>query len=120
MSIANYLKKACTDTAVYWASPIAAADASFDYDTGVEIKCLWREEIKMIRDSEGKEIVSKAAVHVLIDLDNNGMIFHGELDDLTAAEKADPKKRTDAYEIKLFVKTPSLHLKGEYSRKAML
>lgn len=120
MSIANYLKRVCTDTAVYWASPTADTDGSFSYDAGVEIKCLWREEIKMIRDSDGKEVVSKAAVHVLADLDNNGMLFHGELADLSVAEKADPKKRRDAYEVKLFIKTPSMNLVGEYSRKAML
>lgn len=120
MSIENYLKRLCTDIAVYWSDPVTVVDGSFDYATPVEIKCFWREEIKMIRDSDGKEIVSKAAVHVLEDIDDNGMLFHGELDDLSTAEKADPKKRKDAYEIKLFVKTPSIHLVGEYSRKVML
>lgn len=120
MSIESYLKRICTDTAVYWANPTSSADGSLSYDTPVEIKCLWREEIKMIRDTQGKEIVSKAAVHVLVDIDDNGMLFHGDLDDLTAAEESDPRKRADAYEVKLFMKTPSLHLVGQFSRKAML
>lgn len=120
MSIDNYLKMRCTDTAVYWGSPTTDTDGSFSYATPVEIQCLWREEIKMIKDSQGKEIVSKAAVHVLSDIEDNGMLFHGELEDLSAAEQADPKKRTDAYEVKLFIKTPSIYLVGEFSRKAML
>ena len=120
MSIANYMKKACFQTAVYWGSPTSDLDGSSSYVSPVEIKCLWQEAIKMIKDTEGKEIVSNASIYVLQDLDNHGMLFHGELDDLSLEEKNDPKKRTEAYEIKLFVKTPSLHLRGEFNRKAMV
>lgn len=120
MSIENYLKTRCTDTAVYWGTPILTADGSHEYTAGIEIKVLWREEIKMIRDSDGKEVVSQASVHVLQDIENHGMLFHGELTDLSAAEISDPRKREDAYEVKLSIKTPSIHLKGEFSRKAML
>jgi len=120
MSIENYLKRICRDTAVYWANPISSTDGSLSYNAPIEIKCLWKEGIKMIRDTQGKEIVSKAAVHVLEDIDDNGMLFHGDLDDLTIAEESDPRKRADAYEVKLFVKTPSMHLVGQFSRKAML
>ncbi len=121
MSIERYLKRiAKKDTVVYWASPVVAADASFTYDTPVEIDCIWIEKITQIRDNSGKEIISKAAVWVTQDLDDNGMLFHGVLTDLTAAQKSDPRKSKDAYEIKLFIKTPSLHIKGDHIRKAML
>ena len=120
MSIANYLKRICVNTAVYWGAPTNETDGSLSYASPIEIKCLWKEAIKMIKDNEGKEIVSNATVYVLQDLDNNGMLFYGELVDLSLEEKNDPKQRTEAYEIKLFTKTPSLHLQGEYTRKAMI
>lgn len=120
MSIENYMKTRCTDTAVYWGTPTLDEDGSYGYVAPVEISVLWIEAIKMIRDAEGKEIVSNASVYLLQDIENNGMLFHGELADLSVAEQADPKKRTDAYEVKLFKKVPSIHLKGEFTRQAML
>lgn len=120
MSIENYLKTRCTDTAVYWGSPTVALDGSNNYVAPIEIKVLWIDEIKMIRDSEGKEIISNATVHVLQDIENHGMLFHGMLPELSTSEKADPKTKEDAYEVKLFIKTPSIHLKGQFSRKVML
>ncbi len=121
MSIERYLKRAAKkDTAVYWSNPAVAADASFTFDTPVEIDCIWTEKITQIRDNSGKEIVSKAGIWVTQDLDDNGMLFHGVLTDLSTAEKSDPRKRKDAYEIKLFIKTPSLHISGTYVRKAMI
>ena len=121
MSIERYLKRvAAKDTAVYWANPAISGDGSFSFDDPVEISCLWTEKIELIQDNQGKEVVSKAGIWVTQDLANNGMLFHGELTDLSTAEKADPRKRKDAYEIKLFLKKPSIHINGDHIRKAMI
>ena len=120
MSVASFLNRFCTDTVVYWGIPVTELDGSKQFASPVEIKALWKEEIEMIRNTEGKEVVSNATVYVLQDLEDHGMLFHGELVDLTLAEKNDPKKREDAYEILLFIKTPALHLKTEFNRKAMI
>lgn len=120
MGIENFIKRIATDTAVYWASPTMNTDGTNDFDDGVEIDCYWKEEKDLVLDDAGKEVVSRAKVYVTQDLDNQGMLYHGTLADLTAAQIADPKEVTEAYEIKQIVKKQSLHLKDEYVRQVML
>ncbi len=120
MSFEAFMKRAVRQTAVYWSSPTASEDGSNTFVTPTEIQCLWREKIEMITDKEGREVVSRATVYVLEDMDEQGMLYLGTLADLSTAEKADPRKVTNAYEIKLFVKTPGRHLNGEFARRAML
>lgn len=120
MSIDAYMKNICNDIAVYWGTPVADKFGAFTFATPVEIQCLWKGKVVLIRDDEGREIVSKAKVYVTQDLDEHGMLFHGILDDLTAAQKSDPRKVSSAYEIKTFMKVPSLHLKNQFNRSAIL
>jgi hypothetical protein len=120
MSIERYLKKVCFQTSVYWSTPTAGNDGSTTFATPVEIKSLWKEKKELIIDTHGKEVVSNSMIYVLQDLDENGMLFLGGLSDLTAAQKSDPRKVKNAYEIKKFIKTPSLHLKGQFSRIAKI
>jgi len=119
-SIETYLTKICVHTAVYWSTPVADRYGEMGYVTGIEIKCFWKEKTKLFIDKEGKETTSKAEIYVLADLDEQGMLFLGELTDLGAAEIADPKLVKKAFEIKLFMKTPSLHLNGEFGRKILI
>ena len=120
MSIDAYMKKICNDTAVYWSTPVVDNFGAFTFTTPVEISCLWKGKVVLMRESDGREIVSKAKVYVIQDLDEHGMLFHGILDDLTSAQKSDPKTVSDAYEIKIFLKTPSIHLKNQFNRSAIL
>lgn len=120
MSIEAYMKRVCTDTAVYWGTPTADEYAAYSFTDPVEISCLWKETTEMIRDDAGREIVARAEVWVLQDLDEHGMLYHGELADLNTGEEDDPREILNAYEIKRFLKTPSLHLPGEFNRKVML
>ena len=121
MSIERYLKRiGKRDTVVYWGNPTAGAGAVISFDAPVEIGCMWKEKIEMLRDKSGREIISRASVYVTQDLDENGMLFHGELCDLTTAQQGDPRKVDAAYEIKMFLKTPSLYLRNRYNRKALL
>jgi len=120
MSVTQILKKRCTDTAVYWANPTLNTDGTFEYDTGVEISCLWKNERNLIMDREGREIMSMATIYITQDLADNGIIYHGTLDDLTDAQKLDPKQVTEAYEIKQVLKIPSMYLTDEFNRKIMI
>jgi len=120
MSIEAYLKRICINTAVYWSDPTANEDGVMQFTTPVEIKCFWKDGIENIIDKNGRETVSRAAVYLLQDVDEGGMLYFGELEDLTTAQKSDPRTVAKAYEIKLFVPSQSLHLKGEFNRKAML
>lgn len=120
MSIESFIKRITKDTAVYWAAPVAATDGSNDFGTPVEIKCLWKHEAVMSKDNAGTEVLSTALIYVNEDLDEQGMLYHGSLADLTTAEKNDPSKVKNASVIRIFMKTPSLHIKNQHSRRAMI
>jgi hypothetical protein len=120
MSIERYIKTRLTDKAVYWAVEGYGNDGSITFSDPVEIDCLWTEKIQMIRDDEGHESVSRATVYVGQDLAAHGYLYHGNLDDLSSAEEGDPLTVSAAQEIMVFLKTPSLHIRSEYNRRAML
>lgn len=120
MGIESYMAKICNDTAVYWAFAQTASDGSQEYDDPVEISCLWKIHRELMADNDGQEFVTKAKVYVLQDISDHGMLYKGTLADLDSGEEANPHTVDEAYEIKRFVKTPSLHLVGQYNRHVML
>lgn len=121
MGIEAYIKKVATrDTAVYWASPTMQAGGYNAFATPVEIDCFWVESTELVRTDDGREIMSKAKVYVTQDLDEQGMLFHGTLSDLTSSEKSDPREVAAAYEIMKFEKKPSLHIPNQYMRVAII
>lgn len=120
MNVETHLRSRCKDFAVYWGSPTKGADASNTYGDPFEIKCFWEGESFFTMTIDGKEVSLRARIHVLEDLDEQGMLFHGRLADLTTAERANPKKASRAYEIKRFIKTPSMGARNKYNRIAMI
>lgn len=121
MSIDRLMKKVTKDdTAVYWANPVVSADGSFTFDTPVEVNCFWNDVNELIRTDDGREVVSRAKVYVVQDLDDKGMLFHGKLTDLTTAQKNDPRTVDNAYEVKKIMKVPSIRVPGEFSRVVMV
>ncbi len=120
MSIEAFMKRFCKNTAVYWSTPTSNNDGSNSYAAPVEISCFWREKLERLTDNNGDEVISKATVYILQDLDEQGMLFLGELTDLTQAQKDNPRTVARAYEVKRFLKTPSMYLNGEFNRRALL
>lgn len=118
MNIETYIKSRAKDIAVYWGRPTNGADGSSTFAAPVEIKCVWEGQ-SFFTLSTVKEVSLRAKIHVTIDLDEQGMLYHGRLSDLNTAQKANPKKVPRAYEIKRFLKTPSLVTKNKYNRVAM-
>lgn len=117
-NIERYLKTKCKQTAVYWPAPEPDEYGKNVYGTPYEIPCLWSGSKTLIKNDNGQEVVSKAKVHVINDLDDQGMIWKGKLDDLTEDEKANPILVKDAFEIKEFIKIPSF--RGGYNRMALI
>lgn len=116
-SLNRFLKKmTAKDKAVYWGNPTVAGDGSNTYDAPVEIDCLWKGKQDLMFSIGEKEVVGRALVYVTCDVDEQGMLYHGRLKDLTDAQKSDPRKVKDAYEITRFFKVPSMLNKGEYNR----
>lgn len=118
--IERYVKRIAKQTAVYWGSPTSREDGSNQYTTPIEIRCLWKDDKQLIPDRDMREVSVKALVYVFQDLDEQGMLFLGCLNDLTTAQKADPRRVPRAYEITRFVKTPSLYMRGQFNRQAYI
>ena len=120
MGIVDVITKRCTQTCVYWGSPVNDGQGGKTYDDPVELSCRWEDDQQLFAGDDGESIVSRAVVYVLQDVDKNGMLFLGDLDDLTAAEEADPASVETAYIIKGFQKTPVLGTTTQFVRKIFL
>lgn len=120
MSVRQAIEKHAKHTAVYWGSPVPDGYGGLTFDSPIEINCIWSEKKRSMMSNEGREVVSEAQVHVLQDVDQNGMLFHGKLTDLTQDQKDDPRTLERAYEILRFIKIESLVNPGEYGRVAFL
>lgn len=122
MLVQNY-KQIC----VYWGNPAADHVGGFTFDSPVELACRWEEMIQVISDHKGSEITSRALVYVLQDLDEEGMLFLGTLDDLydLGLESSnggldDPRVFEHTFIIKRFDKSPGLGSTTDFLRKAYL
>jgi hypothetical protein len=106
-------------TAVYWGNPVKDGQGGFTWDDPVEIPCRWNDIVKTVLGRDGKEFVSKAIIQIDQDLDKNGMLFLGCLDDLDSSVEADPSTGDDVYIIRDFSKIPTVEPETFY-RKAIL
>jgi hypothetical protein len=100
----NQLNQMC----VYWGSPVNDGYGSYTYSDPIELKCRWIEGTELIRNSEGNEIVSTTQVVVSQDVEENGYLYLGSLDDLDSDEGDNPKLVDSAFPIIKFHKTPTL------------
>ena len=126
MGIANVILQRCTQTAVYWGNPVNDGQGGFTFDDPVEIACRWENIEQVVSDAKGVMITSRALVFLTQDVDEEGYLYLGTLEDvydLTGDSSSggvdNPKDVEGAYIIKRFQKTPSLNGK-EYLRKAYL
>lgn len=118
--IERYLRRIAKDTAVYWGSPTLRDDGTNQYAAPIEIKCLWKEGFISDPDRDIVSISIKAQIYVFRDLDQGGILWKGTLAQLSVQEKQDPREIEDAYEINIFKKIPSLYIRGEFNRYAII
>lgn len=121
MSVESFINRVILrDRAVYWGVPTSLGDGTASFMEPIEIPCVWKEDIRRVKDYFEKETVSRAHVYVNIDIAEKAMLFHGKLSDLTAEQRANPTSIPEAYEVRRFMKTPSLYLKNKFDRKAFI
>ncbi len=126
MGIANFLTQVCQETAVYWGDPSNDGQGGLTFGSQYprEIKCRWEDRIEVISMQGGgrksEEFVSKAMVMVLEDVDEQGYLFLGDLDDLNSSQEENPKDVDKAYRIQRFDKIPAVRHGTEFIRKAYL
>lgn len=127
MTIQEVIARNCTDTCVYWSNPVEDGYGGKIFNDPVELDCRWENINQVVADTKGAEITSRALVFVTQDVEEEGMLYHGTLDDLydsnatdsSAGEVNNPMTIEGAYIIKRFQKTPSLSGDG-FLRKAYL
>jgi hypothetical protein len=105
MGIESFLRKVCVQTAVYWGNPVPDGFGGMTFDYPVEIKVRWDEKYKIVISKEGKEVTSTATILCSDDLDMEGRLFLGTLDDLWEQSETssdgliDPSLFTGVFEI---------------------
>ena len=127
MGIAAFMSRLCVQDAVYWGSPQDDGRGGYTFADAIEIKCRWEEGSEVISmqgdDRKSREIVSKAQVWVLQDVDEEGYLYLGTLDSedaLSSAEEESPADVDGAYKILKFEKIPELRRSNKFIRKVYL
>lgn len=100
--------------AVYWPPIGVNESAEKVYGNPEPIKCRWTDQQVVERDEEGREIVFMSSVMVGQDLQLEGKIWKGKLEDLEG-----PNPPDDAKQIRRFYKTPTMNAR-RFVRVALL
>jgi hypothetical protein len=125
MSISSFLTRTCTQVAVYWGSPTNDGYGGKTFASPSEIFCRWEDRNEIFVASNGDEAVAKSVVYVLQDLENEGYLYLGTLDELYDSVESSgttlvPSEIEGAQIIKRFDKTPALGSTTEFLRKVYL
>jgi hypothetical protein len=124
MSIVSLLNKSCKQVAVYWGNPVNDGEGGFTFDAPIEILCRWEDKNEIFLSSNGNEEVSKSVVYVLQDLNQEGYLYLGFLDDLLenvdSAGELNPKEVSGAQAIRRFDKLATFGSTTDFLRKVYL
>ncbi len=85
MSIDKFIASKCTQPIVYWGNPVSDGFTGHTYDDPVEILGRWEELNEVIMGKDGKEMISQARVFLTQEVDEEGALWLGSLDDLDSA-----------------------------------
>lgn len=107
MGIADFIASKCTQPIVYWGNPVNDGYGGYTWDDPVEIKGRWEEVTEVIMGSDGKEIISQARVFLTQEVDEEGAMWLGSLDDLDSAPRPDDSSVAGLY-IVAFSRLPAL------------
>lgn len=118
--IIKFVESVCVQTAVYWGAPEPDGYGGTTYGDPIEIDCRWDDSTKLIRNNNGEEIASKAEVLVTQDLDNEGYLYLGSLDDLDSDQLDSPEDVKGAYKIQRIDKNPLFRSSSEFVRMVYL
>jgi len=126
MSIGAIIERNCSQLCVYWGNPKNDGRGGYTFDEPVELACKWEEMKQLVTDSKGNTITSRATVYLTIDVEEEGMLYNGTLDDIYDEYESssnaidDPRKIKGAFVIKKFDKIPALGSDSVFLRKAYL
>jgi hypothetical protein len=108
MSIVSSILNMLTQTAVYWGNPVSDGLGGKNFNDPIEIQCRWEDKLVLLKDSNGKIIDSKAVVYTSQELDMEGIMVLGTLNNLNSAQEEDPMSVPDSFIIKGKDSSPDL------------
>jgi hypothetical protein len=95
-------------TAIYWAPDGVDSFGQPTFTDLVEIACRWENKNEVFIDKTAREARSTAVIYPDQELQEEGMLFLGTLDDLSSGQENDPRSIADAGEIKAVGSSPNL------------
>jgi hypothetical protein len=125
MGITKTIQRFCVQTAVYWGNPQNDGFGGFTFDDPIDLEpptngVRWEDKTQLVVGANGAETGSDAEVLVCQDLDLDGYLYLGSLDDLSDDEKADPMTVDGAKQIISKEKIPMVKSTTEFVRKVYL
>jgi len=121
------MNRSFSQRAVYWGSPQEDGYGGKTFADPIELACRWEDMHQIVTDNKGTEITSRALVFLPQDVDEEGYLYLGTLDDLydmnsesSAGGIPNPATIDTAYIIKRFQKTPALGSTTVFLRTAYL
>lgn len=117
--ILKFVDSICAQTAVYWGNPIADGFGGKAYTDIREIKVRWDGKQELIKDKEGKEVMSHAEITVTEDLSLDGLLRLGSFDDIadSTGKVPQPEEVDDVFTILQVEKTPLFRSSTEFVRR---
>jgi hypothetical protein len=121
MSIADFISSKLNQTCVYWGTPQEDGYGTKTYGEPVELACRWEDRVQLVKNEiANTEFLSRAVVYLSQDVEIDGVLYLGVLDDLDSDAIDDPFKQDGTYIIKIFDKIPSLNTPTVFIRTATL
>lgn len=120
MGLQEFISSVCVQTAVYWAPGTKDGFGNYVWSTGVEIACRWDDTTENIINKKGQTIVSNARILITQDIDVEGYMYLGTLDDLSASQKINPKLVPTAFPIQRYEKSPEFKSTDRFIRTVYL
>lgn len=116
----DFVESVCVQDAVYWGNPVPDAYGKMQFDAPEEIKVRWDDSVQVATDDKGKEFVSKAQILCLKELDVDGRIMLGTLDDIDSADYDNPQEISGTWRIKRSDKNPLFQSTEEFVHQAFV
>lgn len=117
--ITDFISRRAVQTIVYWGGPTPDGYGGYTFDEAVEISGRWEQATEVITSADGEEILSQARVFITQDVDEDGYMYLGEIDDLDSNHE-DPREIDGALRIVASTKIPALGSTDRFMRKAHL
>lgn len=86
----HFTVKNLNQTCIYWPAPVNDGYGGHTWEEPVELSCRWEDLSQVLTSNTGVETVAQSNVQVDQDLDHEGMLLLGTLDDLDSDAYYDP------------------------------